>query len=642
MITLKQLVRRWVDSRGPRIRYAAYKMVVLSGRPVDTRILGRIALELEGAGLTNQAERCWDLVQRVMPLRSDDIIDQLAVAVVAGDLSRVRWLVRQARRDVGFPPGHVVWLAGLLASHGHSAEAGKVLASLAGSPGEMRRIVAQFPSVVLPLVMENSFDLAQRLQTLQADANAKDEVLLGLARLCFTFRKMEQAARLYTDVSGERALSVIDMVAALYARARADSGIAVAHIGPDELVRVADEVRSNAEALVMIAYVAFIEGHVDISEAVVSRALRTRYGGVKEIDDVVDECIAMLRIIANVRNSSSTRLQADLFDAAPQMAAPAVPKVFICGFGWSGSGAIYDDIRGAEGFSEFQGAGDAPLLNADSGTEATFIQADAGLGDTWKASRSNGVLSWQQLWDLLCLHVVGLSGVGYNDYKSCSAAANNLRRYGSAYVRPFRALMEGCAELLDRPVQGGLTSLFSETTEALCRMLLEREGGSAVLFNNAVFGREAGMLSIFRNYRAVVVFRDPLDVYVDRANQDKNHWRTPDLFADLYGRGLRGYAAYRASDQWPGWGRLREVPFERFVLDEEFRARVRGWLLAGSADGGGSLFDPAASRRNIGMHRAVLDVKARKQLGSVSAPYREMQQLAERSWAIQERGADAG
>src|SRR5690606_4437837 len=197
----------------------------------------------------------------------------------------------------------------------------------------------------------------------------------------------------------------------------------------------------------------------------------------------------------------------------------------------------------------------------------------------------------------------------------------------------FRALVLGCEELQDAPARGALARLFADTTESLCRMLLERQHGKAVLFNNAVFGRGAAMLRIFKNYRAVVVFRDPLDVYVDRRNQDKNHWRSPRLFADLYGSGLRRYVAYRRGDAWPGADSLREVPFERFVLDADFRRAVRTWLLAGSVGGDGdSCFDPAASRKNVGMHRKVLDAKSRTQLQAMSVTYREMQRLADQAW----------
>lgn len=604
-----------------------------TGRPVDTSILRRIAVELEDAGSIGLAVYCWDLVHRLTPHPLDTIIDHLPAAVATGEMARVRWFARQARQAVGFPPGHKVWFAGMLACRGHHAEAGRVLASFAASPDEMNRIVAQFPSIVSGLMPEDLSALARALGEIQLGREDAAGTLLELARLCFTFRKMEQAACLYRDVASAQALSTLDMAAMLYASARTDPGIAVTGLESGELARLVESVAHDPDALAVVSHVALLSGDGGLAATAMERAVRARYADLQGLDEIVEDCIAMLRVIDRLCGNSPARLREELFDAAALEDGDGVPKVFVCGFGWSGSGAVYDDIRGMEGFSEFEGAGDAPLLNADSGTEATFIQADAGLGDTWVAAKAGGRLAWQRLWDMLCMHVVGLSGVGYNDYKSCAAAANNLRRHGSAYTRPFRAFVQGYAALLDAPVRGGLARLFADTTEALCRMLLEQQGGKAVLFNNAVFGRGVEMLRIFRNYRAVVVFRDPLDVYVDRRNQDKNHWRTPRLFADLYGRGLRMYVAYRTGDSWPGTDNLREVPFERFVLDADFRGSVREWLLAGSVGHGDvSCFDPATSRRNVGMHRSALDAEARAQLQAMSATYREMQQLADRAW----------
>src|SRR5690606_34826342 len=113
---------------------------------------------------------------------------------------------------------------------------------------------------------------------------------------------------------------------------------------------------------------------------------------------------------------------------------------------------------------------------------------------------------------------------------------------------------------------------------SLCSMLVQQSGGQAVLFNNAIFGRDAAMLEIFRSRRAAIVYRDPRDVYVDRRDNDLNHWRTSAQLAAFYAYGLHQYAGYkldRGKDD-PG---LREVPFERFVKNDRFRARVRSWLL---------------------------------------------------------------
>src|SRR5690606_31801264 len=123
------------------------------------------------------------------------------------------------------------------------------------------------------------------------------------------------------------------------------------------------------------------------------------------------------------------------------------------------------EIRGAGGFREFRGAGGAPLLNADSDTEATFIQAEGGLGDLWMVARTGRQVPWERLWDMFSLHVVGLGGVGYNAYKSCAAAANNLYRHGSLYAGPFCAFSQEYVALLKAPVRGGLHRLLADTTE---------------------------------------------------------------------------------------------------------------------------------------------------------------------------------
>jgi len=640
----KKYLWRWIDARGPRTRFAVYRLVIMTGRPFDAGILQRLAAELEREGSLGLAVQCWGLVHRVAPYDSDGLVDHLPAAVESGEMARVRWFAEQARREVGFPPGHAVWLTGMLACRGHYAEAGKMLASFAGSPGEVRRVVSQFPSIILDRTPKDWARLSDELCRLQSGREeAAGNAHLKLARLCFTFRRMELAAQLYRAASNGLDLSVLDSVAMLYACARTDPGIAAAALGDGDLALLIERVSTDSDALIMLANVDLATGGGELAAVAVERAVRWKYGDLDRFQPLLDDCLAILGVVGMLRDRPSV-LPPELLEESGQDTREGVPKVFVCGFGWSGSGAVYDDIRGAEGFSEFEGAGDAPLLNADSGTEVTFIQSDAGLGDTWMVAKTTGTLVWQRFWDLFCLHVAGLSGIGYNDYKSCAAAANNVRRHGSLYTRPFRRFLEEYSALLEMPVRGGLIDLLGDTTEALCRMLLEQEGGRAVLFNNAVFGREAEMLRIFRASRAAVVFRDPLDVYADRKNQDKNHWRTPRQLAELYGRGLRKYIAYRTGEKGRDLQNVREVPFERFILDPSYRAQVRGWLLSGVVeDAGTSYLDPAVSSRNIGLHRVLLDARGREEMRSMTDSYRQMQQLVDQAWSADPRcdvGAD--
>ena len=204
-------------------------------------------------------------------------LEGLERRVASGEMARVRWFARQARREVGFPPGHTVWLAGMLASHGHLAEAGRALESFADSPDEMRRVVAQFPSIILDRAPRDLSLLARELRQLEAgggqDAGA---TLLKLARLCFTFRKMEQAARLYRGAAGTLELPVLDSVAMLYASARTDPGIAVAGLGAGELARLVDAAAAEPDALAMLAHVALATGDGELATvAMGARSLKT-------------------------------------------------------------------------------------------------------------------------------------------------------------------------------------------------------------------------------------------------------------------------------------------------------------------------------------------------------------------------------
>src|SRR5690606_25977802 len=116
--------------------------------------------------------------------------------------------------------------------------------------------------------------------------------------------------------------------------------------------------------------------------------------------------------------------------------------------------------------------------------------------------------------------------------------------------------------------------------------------------------------------RAAVVVRDPLDQYADRKAQDLRHWMPPSRFVPLY-RAARGAGrAAREQLQQELSGEVREVEFERFVLDAPYRKDVLAWLLEGqNVSRARHRFEPVQSAMNIGIHaklltpaeRAVLD-----------------------------------
>ena len=588
----------------PRLRFLLFRMVafVLPSQVGPGGFL-QLASQLDEAGLTREAMLCWRIVHAMAPTDGRVLKKRVSLALRAGDLTEVDLAVADLVDGAGITPQHLVRLAGQLAQYGYMESAGRVLVRLSDIPGANRHI-AQSPSIVSGGIPGDIRALGEAI----ASASALSSHLLPLARLCFTFDNLTVAAELFAKSSSLNSLEALDRTAMLHSLAKSNPS-ALAEVGPEFRVLLG-QLSNNADALGMLAKPALVAGEMAIANEAVRQALHLRYG---ECDPgVVADCTAILDLLESLRGVDVTLPACLLERVTPEN--EGVPKVFLCGFGWSGSGALYDEVRGVPGFCEFEGAGLNAIINDDAESEATFVQGFGGLGDLWLGATERQRISWHSLWNTFALHVAGLAPTGYSQYKSSAAACNHIRRYGASYTRPFRVLLEDYAALRRDPKPGALHACLLAATESLCSMLVRKSGARVVLFNNAIFGRNAAMLEIFNSLRAAIVYRDPRDVYVDRRKNDLNHWRSPAQMAAFYAHGLRRYTNYKVN-----CGRrarnLREVPFEKFVEDDAFRARVRAWLLDRLVEeSGGSNFDPETSRRNVGIYVGELEPIERAQL----------------------------
>lgn len=581
----------------------------------------RLAAEFGEKGRTREAILCWRILHSMVPADTRIAMKRVSCAIKAGHLAEVDHALDESASGAGIPPHALVKFAGQLALQGHMRGAGHMLARLADVPGA-GRLISQSPSIISAAVPND----IRLLGAMIASARPGSCSLLPLARLCFNFRNSRVAAVLFAQASTATPLDALDRVAMLHALAKADPA-ALQGLGA-ELRTLVGQLSTNPEALGMVVKVALVAGEMETARRALKLTLRLRCGEGGQVP--VDDCLAILEVLAALRNVDAA-LPSVLLDRVEERAG-GVPKVFLCGFGWSGSGALYDEIRGVPGFCEFEGAGGDAIINEDADSEVTFVQGPGGLGDIWLQALRHGSISWHSLWETFSLHVAGLSSIGYAQYKCAAAARNHVRRYGSLYTRPFRSFLEEYAKLREDPRPGALHACLLETTESLCSMIVQHSGAQAVLFNNAVFGRDAAMLEIFRSCRAAIVYRDPRDVYVDRRDKDLNHWRTPVQMASFYSHGIHRYTDYKLGSG-RGESGLREVPFERFVKNDRFRARVRAWLLGDLADLPSTRhFDPALSRRNIGIHVGAVTPAEQAQLESALKGVRVLDRLSDAAW----------
>ena len=606
----------------PRLRLVVFQIAAaVLGSRVGPEGFLRLADELRAAGHMQGATRCWRIIHGMAPMDTRVATSRVTCAVEAGDMAEVERALQQAASGGGLPPQLLVGLSGQLAQHGHMQAAARVLQRLAMLTGA-DRLVSQSPSAVSPGLPANIGVLVRAIDT--DGGNPLNR--LQLARLCFTFRNPLSAALLFEQAEGEPPLQPLDRVAMLHALCEADPAV-LSGMGA-ELRTLVDQLSGNPDALGLLVKVAVVAGQLDLARDALVLVMRIRHGSAKE--DVVADCLAMLDVLAELR-AVEERLPPPLLERAEDQPG-GVPKVFLSGFGWSGSGAVYDEVRGVPGFCEFEGAGCDGIINDDADSEVTFVQGPGGLGDIWAHAARHGSVPWSLLWNTLSLHVAGLSSIGYSQHKCAAAARNHLDRYGAGYSRPFLQFMREYMRQRRQPCAGGLHACLLETTESLCSMLVSSSGGRAVLFNNAIFGRDAVMFEVFRSRRAAVVYRDPRDVYVDRRSKDLNHWRTPGQLAAYYAEGLRRYSEYKLG-RGSGDKCLREVPFERFVKNDRFRARVREWLLGDLPDTYGVRhFDPDVSRRNIGMHVGALTEEEHAQLQGALENCRRLDRASDAAW----------
>src|SRR5690606_20849286 len=424
-----------------------------------------------------------------------------------------------------------------------------------------------------------------------------------LAKLCFGFGAFGACSELFAHTAQHRRLSDEERSAYLYAVSRSAPPNVLARL-IDEHELSSDRHESAPDWEILRAASLAAAGAPEAAASAAERAVRRAFAAHPDLEAVAADCRAMLLTILQMRE-----LTCEAHDRAARDAVrgPAARKLFVCGLGWSGSGALYDALLEFEGLHTMPATPIDRFVNACTDDEMTFVQGPGGLGPIWRKARDKGRVERSDLLELLWFHVVGGAAFGHSEHKCAKNARHLLATFGSRYSSVFRRLIDALARLPPNAPIAELRHVLTETTEALTSVLAGSSQTDCVVFNNAVFGQNVDMLEIFDNFKAAVVVRDPLDQYADRRAQDIKHWMTPDRFVHFYrevrlasARGRAKLAAAKAGD-------TREVEFERFVRDDAYRRSVLEWLLEGvSVNRAHRRFDPQRSEANIGIHRRLL------------------------------------
>lgn len=593
---------------------------LLAGRLTPTR-LASYAQELDASGSGLLAEWCWKRTVGAAA-HGDEGVHRVLIdlCLTAGRVDIAVQLVLGAFRQSGVVPDLGLELVGKLAARDAFDAARRVFALLIEDQGD--DLAEQSPAPGWP-VPPRAAGIASKLEALAggtASFDVRRALYAELARLCFSFGAFGACAELFDCASREAPLGAEERIAHRYARKRLDRLPSVAARCAEGASAAAGREPTDPGWRMLEAAVFAAEGSADAAALAAEAALRKTLAGRPDLDTVIADCRAMLASISALRDITFH----DTPSAAPREPAPrGIPKLFVCGYGWSGSGAVYDALLDIEGLRELPSVGADRYVNDDTEREMMFLQGSGGLGKLWRKARDEGRLAKRDLLELFRCHVVGLGAIGHSEHKCANAGRQLLTMFGSGYSGVFRRMMEALVRLPAEPALDDFRLVLTDTTEALTAVLTGATPGQRVVYNNAVFGPEIDMLEIFRDFRAAVVARDPLDQYADRREHDIKHWMTPERFVRFYREGRQGFVRGLAKLGAARSADVREVEFERFVRDAAYRDDVLAWLLGGSLGRRQRRrFDPERSAANIGIHTRLLTDAERDVIGRGLARWR--------------------
>ena len=436
----------------------------------------------------------------------------------------------------------------------------------------------------------------------------------AVARLCFRYSAFDTAAKLFGNGDAEELVDIEDQIA--YACSLLRSGRPVESKAVSERFDLGLKViDADVEWQMLNATTMFAIGSTSKAKAAIRACLRSRLSTLPDLEDIVRYCDQIVDSLASFPNrlifepNRNADHQPGIEGTGPQTSKSvnARPKLFICGNGWSGSGAVYDALTD---FDSVAVAPDIPIdqfMNKDTNNELMFVQGESGLGRLWRKARDDRSIGRMDLWELFRCHVIGFGAIGFSEHKSANAAASLLERHGGRIVREFRNAFREFTRLPEKACLSQLHGQLVTATEALTELIFDPGHGQCVVFNNAMFGANLDMVEIFANFKLVVVVRDPLDQYADRREHDLKHWMSARRFVSFYKSGRAAF--HTCQEKLPGElpSRVREVTFEKFVQDSRYREGVLNWLLDGLRQKQkSSEFDPATSSDNVGIHKTLL------------------------------------
>jgi hypothetical protein len=317
------------------------------------------------------------------------------------------------------------------------------------------------------------------------------------------------------------------------------------------------------------------------------------------------EAIALLEIViernSKVLNSISSR--------------PGPTKLFLAGFGWSGSSAVHDACRGYQHTKDMPGAGDLPGLNVGADSEPMLHQGEGGLSQIVHDLTSANRISETTLKSFFKNYVLLMPAFTYLEYKTVNANRSIIERIGldRYYLLICEFIYKYASALNVTDTALAIDSIESFQASIINAMFADDD---IVFFNNSIFAHRAKVMDNIRGRSYyIAVNRRMSDQFCDQMRSNKFFNAT---FLEFYLVKLSRVIAYKMakmSSKNEGVEFI-DIMFESWVQDAYLREAVTR-KICGNFDKGieSEFFHPEISRRNINIPREHLGSFDRMCLG---------------------------
>jgi hypothetical protein len=310
----------------------------------------------------------------------------------------------------------------------------------------------------------------------------------------------------------------------------------------------------------------------------------------------VAHCISdVAAAVENRWNGRAKRRRSLRIWPMPRGGAPRC--VFVCGFGWSGSGAVYDYFSQSD-------VAIAPFGRA----EILAFERSWSAKKLLNAQTEGRAAATTALTNFLYQAVLGVGGplsieADRNKRKSVVNFFRHSPEQAAALSAACVALYEAGVAAIERDSKDALESALREFFDSILSAKIKRD--QVGLMGNCIHAANVDLVRLVSNAKAFVVFRDPRDQYVSQVYEHRERQRmTCDRFIAEYKLRQERFHAMRTAHS--AAGRILPVRFEEFVLSARTRESVAdemGIPLA-SIEDGGSTYHPTDSIKNIGIHKS--------------------------------------